>query len=37
MKKYLLVSLTILFAAAFVWAADAATAEPSVDIEADAT
>ncbi|QSH91980.1 phage sheath protein [Treponema medium] len=37
MKKYLLVSLTILFAAAFVWAADAATAEPGVDIEADAT
>nr|AKE35133.1 major surface protein [Treponema sp. OMZ 855] len=37
MKKYLLVSLTILFAATFVWAQNAATAEPSVDIEADAT
>ena len=37
MKKYLLVSLTILFAAAFVWAADATTVEPSVDIEAEAT
>lgn len=37
MKKYLLVSLTILFAATFVWAADAATAEPAIDIEADAT
>ena len=35
MKKYLLVSLTILFAAAFLWAADAT--EPSADIEADAT
>ena len=37
MKKYLLVSLTILFAASFVWAQNATTAEPSVDIEADAT
>ena len=37
MKKYLLVSLTILFAAAFVWAEEAAPATPSVDVEADAT
>lgn len=38
MKKYLLVSLTILFAAAFVWAADdAATADQNIAIEADAT
>lgn len=37
MKKYLLVSLTILFAATFVWAADATTAESAIDIEADAT
>ncbi|QUY18873.1 MSP porin [Treponema vincentii] len=37
MKKYLLVSLTILFAATFVWAEEATTTEPSVDIEADAT
>lgn len=37
MKKYLLVSLTILFAATFVWAEGATTVEPSVDIEADAT
>ena len=37
MKKYLLVSLTALFAVAFLWAQDAATAEPKVDIEADAT
>ena len=36
MKKYLLVSLTILFAAAFVWAQDATTVEPTVDIEAEA-
>ena len=37
MKKYLLVTLTILFAATFVWAADATTAESAIDIEADAT
>lgn len=37
MKKYLLVSLTILFAATFVWAEGATTVEPSVDIAADAT
>ena len=37
MKKYLLVSLTILFAATFVWAADATTAESAIDIEAEAT
>lgn len=38
MKKYLLVSLTILFAAAFVWAADdAATADQNIAIEANAT
>lgn len=37
MKKYLLVSLTILFAAAFVWAEEAAPATPSVDVKADAT
>ena len=37
MKKYLLVSLTILFAAAFVWAADATVAEPKIDVTADAT
>ena len=37
MKKYLLVSLTILFAAAFVWAADATVAEPKVDVDANAT
>ena len=37
MKKYLLVSLTALFAVAFLWAQDAATTEPKVDIEADAT
>lgn len=37
MKKYLLVSLTILFAAAFVWADETTPATPSVDVEADAT
>ena len=37
MKKYLLVTLTILFAATFVWAADATTAESAIDIEAEAT
>lgn len=37
MKKYLLVTLTILFAATFVWAADATTAESAIDIEAKAT
>ena len=37
MKKYLLVSLTIFFTAAFVLAQDAATVEPNVDIKADAT
>lgn len=41
MKKYLLVNLTILCAAAFLWAADepkvAALAEPKIDVEADAT
>ena len=37
MKKYLLVSLTILFAASFVWAADAAPATSAVDVEADST
>ena len=37
MKKYLFVSLTILFAAAFVWAEEATIQEPKIDIEADAT
>lgn len=37
MKKYLLVSLTILFAAAFVSAAEATTKIPDIDIEAEAT
>lgn len=37
MKKYLLVSLTILFAAAFLWAEEATPATPAVDVEADAT
>lgn len=36
MKKYLLVSLTILFAAAFVWAEEATIQEPKIDVEADA-
>ena len=36
MKKYLLVSLTILFAAAFVSAAEATTKIPDIDIEAEA-
>lgn len=35
MKKYLLVNLTILFTAAFLWAAEATTVEPSIDIEAE--
>lgn len=37
MKKYLLVSLTILFTAAFVWAAEATVAESKVDVDAEAT
>lgn len=37
MKKYLLVNLTVLFAAAFLWAADATVAEPKVDVDASAT
>lgn len=37
MKKYLLVNLIVLFAAAFLWAADATIAEPKIDVEADAT
>lgn len=40
MKKYLLVNLTVLFAAAFLWAADAAVAtvaESKIDVEAEAT
>ena len=37
MKKYLLASLTILFAASFVWAAEATVAEPKIDVEAEAT
>lgn len=37
MKKYLLVSLTILFAAAFLWAEEATPATPAIDVEADAT
>ena len=37
MKKYLLVSLTILFAATFLWAAEATMATPALDVEADAT
>lgn len=37
MKKYLFVSLTILFAAAFVWAEEATIQEPKIDIDADAT
>lgn len=37
MKKYLFVSLTILFAAAFLWAEEATIQEPKIDIEADAT
>ena len=37
MKKYLLVSLTILFAAAFLWAEEATPATPAVDVVADAT
>lgn len=37
MKKYLLISLTVLFAAAFVWAEEATTVEPKIDIDANAT
>lgn len=37
MKKYLLVSLSILFAATFLWAAEATMATPALDVEADAT
>ena len=37
MKKYLFISLTILFTVAFVWAEEAAIQEPKIDIEADAT
>ena len=37
MKKYLLVSLTILFAATFLWAAEATMATPALDVKADAT
>ena len=37
MKKYLLASIAILFAAAFVWAEEATIQQPDIDIEADAT
>jgi len=37
MKKYLLVNLIVLFAAAFLWAADATIAEPKIDVDAEAT
>ena len=37
MKKYLFISLTILFTVAFVWAEEATIQEPKIDIEADAT
>lgn len=37
MKKYLLASIAILFAAAFVWAEEATIQQPDIDVEADAT
>ena len=37
MKKYLLASIAILFAAAFVWAEEATIQQPDIDVDADAT